>query len=149
MVFNPFAHMDELVFSNVFGGLWFGVPPQDTVTAPDGSVIPAAVQGHPDTITYWFPTNGVYQQITPTQAFAEHLWLHAAYGIPVGDTNMPLLQQIGLGYQLQVTDQQLEAAVLAMPSLLSKVIAAGVTEQQVLAYAHAEAPDVMIVGQPG
>lgn len=150
MAFNPFAHMDELVASNIFGGPLFGLAWQDTVTLPSGQVVPSAVPGHPDSVTFWLPTNGVYHEITPDQAFAQSLWLHAAYGVPLIDFNSPTDQTLGFGdptYHL--TDAGLKTAILGMPELVAKIEAAGVTEQQVYDYAHANAPTIMLVGQPG
>jgi hypothetical protein len=150
MDFNPFEHMNEMPFSNIFGGPLFGLPWQDTVMFPNGQTAPSAIPGQPDTVAYWLPdATGTYHQITHDQEFAQLLWLHAAYGAPLpGSASSPDLAKIGFALpDYHLSDAALEAAVLSMPDLLAKVAATGVTEQQVLAYAHAEAPDVMIVGQ--
>jgi hypothetical protein len=150
MAFNPFEHMDESVFDNLPGGPPFQEPPRETVTLFDGQIVPAAVPGDASSLSLYLMSNGHMHQATNDQGFAQELWLHFAYGADVSAWLTTMYNGLGIspepGYHL--TDAALKAAVYSMPTLLATLDAAGYTEQQVLDYAHAEAPNVMIVGQP-
>lgn len=146
MNFNPFEHFGELVYNNIDGGPIFGLSHHDTIPLPDGHMVASAVEGHPETLTYWMNTGGSIQQITETQGFAQGLWLHFAYGAELPGAHSLFGDLLGLSHELHVSDQDLVTAIMGMPELLGRIVAAGVTQEQVLAYAHAEAPEVMLVG---
>jgi hypothetical protein len=148
--FNPFEHIDELVFSNLPGGPPFQEPPRETVTLWDGQVVPAAIPGDPSTLTLYLMSGGHQQAVTNAQGFAQELWLQYAYGADVETWLSTMYDGLGIPHQpgYHLTDTDLKAAILATPTLLGKITGAGFTEQQVLDYAHAVAPEVMIVGQP-
>jgi hypothetical protein len=149
MAFNPFEHLTELVFDNLPGGPPFVDPPRETITLLDGQIVPAAVPGHASTLSLYLMSDGHMQPATNDQGFAQELWLHYAYGADVSAWLTTIYNGLAIpsepGYHL--SDAALKSAIYSMPALLATLDAAGFTEQQVLAYAHAEAPDVMLVGQ--
>jgi hypothetical protein len=149
MAFNPFEHLSEMVFDNLPGGPPFQDPPRATVTLFDGQIVPAAMPGDPSTLSLWLMTDSHLHQATNDQGFAQELWLHYAYGADVSAWLTTIYNGLGIpsqpGYHL--TDAALKTAIYSMPTLLATLDADGFTEQQVLAYAHAEVPDVMLVGQ--
>jgi hypothetical protein len=147
--FNPFEHFDDLVCSNVDGGVIFGMPWRPIVTLPSGQPIPSAVPNHPDTITYWLDgADGVYHQITPAQAFVQEVWLHAMFGASLLTSPVPALDAQGLNPAQHFTVAEFTAGVMSMPKVLQTIEDAHLSAAQVLAYVEAEAPGVVLVGQP-
>jgi hypothetical protein len=147
--YNPFEHFDELVFTNVWAAGPWGIAAQPTTMLPDGHVVPTAVAGHPETITYWLKDDaGVCQQITHAQQFVQDLWLHAAYGKALDNETNLLLTSQNLSEDFHLTVAQFVDAALSMPKVVASIVAAGYTADQVIAYAEAERPDVMLVGVP-
>lgn len=153
MSFNPFAHFDELVFTNVDGGPLLGMPIRDKVHLPDGQDIAAAVPFHPETITHWImEPDHAYHQITGEQAFAQNLWLHFAYGADISPQTPDAIHALGfvestLGNHFTITAQGLMNAIETMPTHLADILTQ-YTAQQIVDYAVYEAPDVVLVGQP-
>lgn len=128
MNFNPFEHFTELVFTNTFGGTIFGLPWQPTVTLPDGSIVPSAAKGEPET-HYLFNGAG-FEAVTDAQAAVQHLWLNYSYGA-------------GLPDAVALTPADLIAAVRNMPNFVDDALA-GFTDVEIIGYVSAVAPDWMV-----
>lgn len=149
MALNPFEHISELVFDNLPGGPPFQEPPRATVTLFDGQTVAAAVPGDASSLSLYLMSDGHLQPATNDQGFAQEMWLHFAYGADVSAWLTTIYHGLGIPQSsYHVDDAALLSAVHSTPTLLANIDAAGFTDQQVIAFAHAEAPDVMIVGQP-
>lgn len=146
MQFNPFDHIEELVFDNLPGGPPFQNPPRATVTLWDGRIVPAAIPGDASSLSLYLMSGGHLQRATNDQGFAQELWLHYAYGADLSAWFAAIYNGLDIPPGYHLTDAALKAAVYSMPNLLATLDADGFTEQQVYAYAHTEVPDVMIVG---
>lgn len=148
MAFNQFEHISELVFDNLPGGPPFQEPPRATVTLFDGQTVPAAVPGDASSLSLYLMSGGHMQPVTNDQGFAQEMWLHFAYGADVSAWLTAIYNGLSIPQSsYHVTDAAFVAAVHSTPALLANIEARGFTDQQVVAYAHAEAPDVMLIGQ--
>jgi hypothetical protein len=142
-MFNPFDHLSEMPYANVDAGVLFGLAPKSTMLLPDSQSIATALQGHPETVTYWMPSGTGYHQITEDQDFVNNLWLHFAYGAGVSDFNTPGMQALGLAHEYHITPDAMRAAVMGLPAVLNAIVSSGVTEAQVWDYAHWVAPEIV------
>jgi hypothetical protein len=149
--FNPFANLDKLVFTNISASALFGLPYPDQVPLPDGTLVPTAAVGQPDSVTYWLAgPQGAYVEITENMAFAQYLYLHHVFGAPVGEfTQSPVREGLGINRSFEVTREGLESAIESLPHIASLIDGAGISSDAVWGYAQAVAPwAVDLVGIP-
>lgn len=135
------------------------------VMRPDGVMVPSAVVGSSDEVTYWIPRDGGYVQVNDKEAAAYSDWLlndmaateklnaeRAAEKIALDAAAKAqsfvsgLVDHFTAGSAmvvddgLRITQDAMREAVLSLPNVMQTITAGGYSEAQVWAYAQAEAP---------
>lgn len=143
---DPFSLHNDFVQLNVDSSPLFPLLQQEwrpAVTLPDGQVVPSAVIGQPETVTYWIRGTGTnFYQINEDQAFAHTLWMHFNYGVPapLPEVDYWVMAALGLAREYSVSLGAMREAVMSMPHVLETITAGGYSEAGVWAYTQAEAP---------
>lgn len=151
MAWNPFDHLYELAIRNTLTASPYPDPWPTHITFHGGQVIPAAVPGRPETVTFWLADGGTYHQITREQAFAQELWLRFSYDAPAPapDADDAALVALGWATDFRITQAAMREAVLSMPHILETIAEGGYSEADVWSYTQHEAPwAVDLVGVP-
>lgn len=117
-MYNPFEHLDDAIFSNMFGGLLFGLPNAATVNI-GGEVVPSATPFHPETVRYYLEdVSGDIVEVTHDQVLIQQAFLHAAYGAPIAAPGgTPFMNQFGFTPELDLmTPEEAITAIRTMPN---------------------------------